>query len=97
MNQYFEILNLIDYNWKVAEEKLEPNWFEGSALMNRIIWVYYHMLVKALTALPVTRRMKMSAFAYLTHKMKKKEEKNYACSNNASIISLTFMYMEVLK
>ena len=32
VNQHFEILNLVDYGWKVAEEKLEPNWFEESAL-----------------------------------------------------------------
>ena len=75
VNQYFEILNLVDYDWKVAEEKVEPNCFEGSALMNRIIWAYYQMLVKALTALPVTRRLKMSVYAYLTQTMKKKKRK----------------------
>ena len=32
LNQHFEILNPDDYGWKVSEEKLEPNWFEGSAL-----------------------------------------------------------------
>ena len=32
VNQHFEILNLVDYGWKVAQEKLEPNWFEESAL-----------------------------------------------------------------
>ena len=32
VNQHFEILNLVDYGWKVAEGKLEPNWFEESAL-----------------------------------------------------------------
>ena len=32
VNQHFEILNLADHGWKVSERKLEPNWFEGSAL-----------------------------------------------------------------
>ena len=32
VNQHFEILNLVDYGWKVAEGKLEPNWLEESAL-----------------------------------------------------------------
>ena len=32
VHQHFEILNLVDYGWKVPEVKLEPNWFEGSAL-----------------------------------------------------------------
>ena len=31
---HFEILNLVDYGWKVSEGKLEPNWFEGSALLS---------------------------------------------------------------
>ena len=34
VNQHFEILNLVDYGWKVSEGKLEPNWFEGSALVS---------------------------------------------------------------
>ena len=34
VNQHFEILNLVDYGWKVSEGKLEPNWFEGSALLS---------------------------------------------------------------
>ena len=32
VNQHFEILNLVEYDWKVWEGKLEPNWFERSAL-----------------------------------------------------------------
>ena len=34
VNQHFEILNLVDYGWKVSEGKLEPNWFEGSAFLS---------------------------------------------------------------
>ena len=32
LKQHFEILNPVEYGWKISEEKLEPNWFEGSAL-----------------------------------------------------------------
>ena len=30
MNQHFEVLNPVDYGWKVSVGKLESNWFEGS-------------------------------------------------------------------
>ena len=32
VNQHFEILNLVDYGWKVSKGKLELNWFEGLSL-----------------------------------------------------------------
>ena len=32
VSQHFEILNLVDYGWKVSAGKLTPNWFEGSGL-----------------------------------------------------------------
>ena len=30
VNQHFEILNPVDYSWKVSVGKLGLNWFEGS-------------------------------------------------------------------
>ena len=30
VNQHFEVLNPVDYGWKVSVGKLESNWFEGS-------------------------------------------------------------------
>ena len=32
LNQHFEILNPLEYEWKICDGKLEPNWFEGPAL-----------------------------------------------------------------
>ena len=29
-----QTLNLVDYGWNVSERKLEPNWFERSALLS---------------------------------------------------------------
>ena len=98
-NKHFKLLNLVDYGRKVSERKLEPNWFKVSALSSfedtdhrsRIIWTHYHMLVIALTTLPVIRGLRRKVFAYLIRSMKKNRIGHWASSNNTSIISLKFL------
>ena len=104
VNQHFEILNLVDYGWKVAEGKLEPNGLRNQLFhllktltRKRIISKHYQVLVKANTKLPLIRTMKMKVFAYPIRTMKKNRIGHCASSRNASIISLTFLYMETSK
>ena len=54
------------------------------------------MLVEILTTLPVTWRMRIKVFAYLTQVMKKNRIGHCESSNNASIISVKFLYIEIL-
>ena len=54
------------------------------------------MLVEILTTLSVIRRMRVKVFAYLTRKMKKNRTGHCESSNNASIISVKFLHIEIL-
>ena len=103
VNQQFEILNLVDYGWKVSEEKLERSWFEGSVISS-IEDIdqeqnYLDTLPDVSESTDNTSsdlRIKIKVFAYLIRTVKNNRTGHCGNSNTASVASLKFLYMEIL-